>query len=51
LFDFEPEETGNRYPRVRIKAGGMIVMVAVPDDEEAAATYFGARVRPEENRL
>jgi hypothetical protein len=29
-----------------VKAGGTVLIVAVPEDEEVAATYFGARVEP-----
>ena len=36
--------------RRQLKAGGTIVIVIVPDDEEVAATYFGAGSEPEANR-
>ncbi len=49
-FELKPDEAGKRYLRDRIKAGGTILIVAVPDDEEVAATYFGAGAETEANR-
>jgi hypothetical protein len=49
-FELKPDEGGRRYLRDRIKAGGTILVVAVPEDEEVAATYFGSGAEPEENR-
>ena len=39
-FELKPDEAGQRYLRDRIKSGGTILIVAVPEDEEVAATYF-----------
>ena len=36
--------------RDQIKAGGTLLIIVVPEDEEVAATHFGAGVQPEENR-
>jgi hypothetical protein len=41
---------GRTYLRGQLKAGGMILIVVVPDDEEVAATYFEAGSEPEGNR-
>jgi hypothetical protein len=49
-LELKPDDAGKRYLRDRIKAGGMILLVAVPEDEEVAATYFGAGGEPKENR-
>jgi hypothetical protein len=49
-FHLKPDEGGRRYLRDRTKAGGTILIVAVPEDEEVAATYFGAGAEPEANR-
>jgi hypothetical protein len=49
-FELKPDEAGQRYLRDRIKSGGTIVIVAVPEDEEVAATYFGAGSETEANR-
>jgi hypothetical protein len=49
-LDLEPDEGGRRNLRGRIKAGGTLVIVAVPEDAEVAATYFGAGAEPEANR-
>jgi hypothetical protein len=49
-FELKPDEGGRRYLRERIKASGTILIVAVPEDEEVAATYFGAGSEPEANR-
>ncbi len=48
--ELKPDEAGKRYLRDRIKAGGTILIVAVPEDEEVAATYFGAGAEMEGNR-
>jgi hypothetical protein len=50
-FDFESNEAEQRYLRDRLKAGGAILIVAVPDNKEVAATYFGAKAVPEGPRL
>jgi hypothetical protein len=49
-FELKPDETGQRYLRDRIKSGGTIVIVAIPDDDEVAATHFGAGAETDENR-
>jgi hypothetical protein len=36
--------------RDQVKAGGTIVIVVVPDDQEVAPTYLGAEGKPEGNR-
>jgi hypothetical protein len=41
---------GRTYLRGQLKAGGMIPIVVVPDDQEVAPTYLGAEGKPEENR-
>jgi hypothetical protein len=41
---------GRTYLRGQLKAGGTILIVVVPDDEEVAATDFGAGSEPEANR-
>jgi hypothetical protein len=48
-FEFRPDAAGQDYLRDRLKAGGTILIVAVPDDEEVAATYFGAGTEREGN--
>ena len=48
--ELTPDDAGQRYLRDRMKAGGTILIVAVPDDEEIPATYFGAGAEPERNR-
>lgn len=49
-FELRPDEAG-RHPLLdRLKAGGTILVVVVPEDEEVAATYFGVGVGPEDNR-
>jgi hypothetical protein len=50
-FELKPDEPGKRYLRDRIKADGTILIVAVPEDDEVAATDFGAPAQPEENGL
>jgi hypothetical protein len=50
MFELKRDEGGQRYLRDRIKAGGPILIVAVPEDEEVAATYFGGGTDREENR-
>src|SRR5206468_1326137 len=49
-FKLAPDEAGRGYLRGQLKASGPIVIVVVPDDEEVAATYFGAGSEPEANR-
>jgi hypothetical protein len=49
-FDLKPDEGGRRYLRDQVKAGGTLLIVAIPEDEEVAATYFGAGTEPEERR-
>jgi hypothetical protein len=49
-FELKPDEAGQRYLRDRIKSGGTILIVAVPEDEEVAATHFGAGTETEGNR-
>ena len=49
-FELKPDEAGKRLLRDRLKAGGTILIVAVPEDEEVAATYFGAGAETEANR-
>jgi hypothetical protein len=41
-FDPTPDEAGQRYLRGRLKAGGAIWIVVVPDDEDVPATDFGS---------
>ena len=48
-FELKPDEAGKPLLRDRLKAGGTILIVAVPDDEEVAATYFGAGAETAEN--
>jgi hypothetical protein len=43
-FDLRPDEGRRRYLRDKIKAGGTLLIVAVPEDEEVEATYYGAGV-------
>jgi hypothetical protein len=49
-FELKPDEAGKRYLRDRIKSGGTILIVPVPDEDEVAATYFGAGGETEANR-
>jgi hypothetical protein len=49
-FELKPDEAGQRYLRDWIKAGDTILIVAVPEDEEVAATLFGAGAEVVENR-
>jgi hypothetical protein len=49
-FELKANGGGKRFLRDRIKASGSILIVVVPDDEEVAATYFGAGDEPEANR-
>src|SRR5262249_51192685 len=39
-FELRPDEAGTSCLRERVKAGGTLMIVAVPDDE-VAVTYFG----------
>jgi hypothetical protein len=48
-FELRPDEAGTSYLRERVRAGGTLMIVAVPDDE-VAATYFGVRAEPEDRR-
>ena len=41
-FNLTPDEAGQRYLRGRLKAGGAIWIVVVPDDEDVPATDFGS---------
>jgi hypothetical protein len=50
VFELKPDEGGKRYLRDRVQAGGTILIVIVPADEEVVAAYFGAGAQPEENR-
>jgi hypothetical protein len=49
-FELRADEAGTRHLRDRLKAGGTLMIVAVPEDEEVAATYFGMGAEPEERR-
>ena len=49
-FALTPVQGGRTYLRGQLKAGGTILIVLVPDDEEVAATYFGAGSEPEGDR-
>jgi hypothetical protein len=49
-FALTPDEAGRTYLQGQLKAGGTILIVVVPTDEEVAATYFGAGSEPEGNR-
>jgi hypothetical protein len=49
-FELRPDEAAQQFLRDRLKAGRTILIVAVPDDEEVAATDFGAGGEPEGNR-
>jgi hypothetical protein len=49
-FELKPDEGGKRLLQDRIKTGGTILIIAVPDDEEVAATYFGAGTEAEANQ-
>jgi hypothetical protein len=42
-FELKPKESGRRYLEDRIEAGGTVLVIAVPDEEEVAATSFGLR--------
>ncbi len=44
-FELKPDEAGKHYLRDRVKSGGTILIVAVPQDEGVAATFFGAAPR------
>jgi hypothetical protein len=41
-FLLKPDEMARNELRKTIKAGGLIHVVVVPDDDDVAATYFGA---------
>jgi hypothetical protein len=49
-FELRPDEAGRRHLQGRVKAGGTLLILAVPEDQEVAATYFGAGAEREENR-
>jgi hypothetical protein len=49
-FKLTPDEAGRGYLKDRFKVGGTILIVIVSDDEDVAATYFGAGSQPEANR-
>jgi hypothetical protein len=49
-FGLKVDAGGQRLLRDRVDAGGTILIVAVPEDEEGAATYFRAGNDREENR-
>jgi hypothetical protein len=49
-FELKPDDGGKRLLRDRLKAGGTILIVAVPEDEDVAATFFGAAAEVVENR-
>jgi hypothetical protein len=49
-FELQPDEEARRRLQDRIRAGGTLLTVAVPEDEEVAATYFRAGVEPKANR-
>jgi hypothetical protein len=49
-FELKPDEAGQRFLPDRVKSDGTILIVAVPEDEEVAATYFGAGAETEGNR-
>jgi hypothetical protein len=49
-FALTPDQAGRTYLRDQLKAGGTILIVVVPDDQEVASTYFGAGSEPEGNR-
>jgi hypothetical protein len=44
-FELKPDEAGKRYLRDRIKAGGAILIVIVPADEEVVTAYLRDRDR------
>jgi hypothetical protein len=50
LIKLTLDEAGRGYLKDRLKAGGTILIVVVPDDEDVAATFFGAGSEPEGNR-
>jgi hypothetical protein len=49
-FALTPDEAGRTYLQGQLRASGTILIVVVPDDEEVAATCFGADSEPEGNR-
>jgi hypothetical protein len=49
-FALTLDRAGRTYLRGQLKAGATILIVVVPDDEQVAATYFGAGSAPEGNR-
>jgi hypothetical protein len=49
-FALTPDQAGRTYLQGQLKAGGTILVVVVPDDQEVGATYFGAGSEPEMNR-
>jgi hypothetical protein len=49
-FALTPDEAGRTYLTGQFKAGGTILIVVVPTDEEVAATFFGRGSEPEGNR-
>jgi hypothetical protein len=49
-FKLIPDEAGRGCLKDRLKADGTILIVIVSDDEDVAATYFGAGSEPETNR-
>ncbi len=50
-FELRPDEAGQRYLRVRMKAGGTTWIVITLEDEDVAATYFGAEPGANRPRL
>lgn len=49
-FNLTPDEEGRSYVGQLSKAGGVIHIVVVPDDDNVAATYYGAGTPIEANR-
>jgi hypothetical protein len=49
-FELKPEDGGRQYLRDRVRAGGTLLIIVAPEDEEVAATYFGAGAEPEVRR-
>jgi hypothetical protein len=49
-FDLKPNEAGRTYLRSQLKAGGTMLIVVLPDDEEVAATHCGGGSEPGANR-
>ena len=49
MIELKAGEVGKLSPRDRTKAGGTILIVAVPEDEEVSAT-ISAGAEPEGNR-